>query len=160
MIPAGKLPRSTSRRSLFLAVNIGITPGLLIFFGQRKRQAMRRFPGICTISYIGYHGHARCRAFGILAMGMDMSLEHHEYTRLTLCFSDEGPYLLEDVYTPGWAASNYGGGTIRTDLPKGFYKGQTPETFAEHFGERFREQIRQNAELAAFLDEANGRQER
>lgn len=83
--------------------------------------------------------------------------ERHEYTRLTLCFSDEGPYLLEDVYTPGWAASNYGGGTIRTDLPKGFYKGQTPETFAEHFKERFREQIRQNAELAAFLEEANRR---
>ena len=41
-----------------------------------------------------------------------------------------------------------------------FLQGQTPETFAEHFGERFREQIRQNAELAAFLDEANGRQKR
>ena len=86
--------------------------------------------------------------------------EHHEYTRLTLCLSDEGPYLQEDVYTPGWAAGNYGGGTIRTNLPKGFYRGQTPETFAEHFGERFREQIRQNAELAAFLEEANSRQKR
>ena len=83
--------------------------------------------------------------------------EHHEYSKLTLCFSDEGPYLLEDVYTPGWAASNYGGGTIRTDLPKNFYVNQTPETFAEHFSERFREQIRQNAELAAFLAEANRR---
>ncbi len=86
--------------------------------------------------------------------------EHLEYARLTLCFSDEGPYLLEDVFTPGWAASNYGGGTVRTDLPKGFYRGQTPETFAARFSERFREQIRQNAELAAFLDEANGRQKR
>ena len=86
--------------------------------------------------------------------------EHLEYSKLTLCFSDEGPYLLEDVFTPGWAASNYGGGTVRTDLPKGFYRGQTPETFATHFGERFREQIRQNAELAAFLDEANGRPKR
>ncbi len=86
--------------------------------------------------------------------------EHLEYSRLTLCFSDEGPYLLEDVFTPGWAAGNYGGGTVRTDLPKGFYRGQTPETFATHFGERFREQIRQNAELAAFLDEANGRPKR
>lgn len=86
--------------------------------------------------------------------------EHHEYTKLTLCFSDKGPYLLEDVFTPGWSAGNYGGGTVRTDLPEGFYRGQTPETFAEHFGERFREQIRQNAELAAFLDEANGRQKR
>ena len=85
--------------------------------------------------------------------------EHHEYTKLTLCFSDEGPYLLEDVYTPGWAASNYGGGTIRTDLPKNFYVGQTPESFAERFGERFREQIRNNKELAAFLEEANRKKE-
>ena len=84
--------------------------------------------------------------------------EHQEYTKLTLCFSDKGPYLLEDVYTPGWSAGNYGGGTVRTDLPTNFYMGQTPESFAEHFGERFREQIRQNAELAAFLDEANQRQ--
>ena len=81
--------------------------------------------------------------------------ERQEYSRLTLCFSDEGPYLLEDVITPGWAASNNGGGVVRTNLPADFYKGQTPETFAEHFGGRFREQIRQNAELAAFLEEAN-----
>ena len=85
--------------------------------------------------------------------------EHHEYARLTLCFSDKGAYLLEDVITPGWAASNYGGGVVRTDLPADFYKGQTAESFAEHFGERFREQIRQNAELAAFLEEANHRLE-
>ena len=86
--------------------------------------------------------------------------EHREYTRLTLCFSGKGPYLQEDVFTPGWSACNYGGGTVRTDLPKGFYRGQTPETFAERFGERFREQIRQNAELADFFDEANCRQKR
>ena len=83
--------------------------------------------------------------------------EHHEYTKLTLCFSDKGPYLLEDVFTPGSSAGNYGGGTVRTDLPANFYQGQTPETFAQHFGERFRDQIRQNAELAAFLEEANGK---
>ena len=81
--------------------------------------------------------------------------ERFEYARLTLCFSDEGPYLLEDVITPGWAASNYGGGVVRTDLPADFYKGLTAESFAERFGGRFREQIRQNAELAAFLEEAN-----
>ena len=81
--------------------------------------------------------------------------ERHEYSRLTLCFSNKGPYLLEDVITPGWAASNNGGGVVRTDLPADFYKGQTPDSFAEHFGERFREQIRRNAELAAFLEEAN-----
>ena len=85
--------------------------------------------------------------------------ERLEYARLTLCFSDEGPYLLEDVITPGWAAGNYGGGVIRTDLPADFYKDLTAESFAERFGGRFREQIRQNAELAAFLEEANNRQE-
>ena len=81
--------------------------------------------------------------------------ERFEYARLTLCFSDEGPYLLEDVITPGWAASNNGGGVVRTDLPDDFYKGLTAESFAERFGGRFREKIRQNAELAAFLEEAN-----
>jgi hypothetical protein len=80
---------------------------------------------------------------------------HHEYSKLTLCFSDKGPYLLEDVFTPGWAASNYGGGTVRTDLPKDFYVNQTPDSFAERFSDRFREQIRKNAQLAAFLEEAN-----
>ena len=83
--------------------------------------------------------------------------EHHEYSKLTLYFSDEGPYLLEDVITPGWAASINGGGVIRTDLPKDFYVGQTPDSFAERFSDRFREQIRQNKELAAFLAEANRR---
>ena len=83
--------------------------------------------------------------------------KHHEYSKLILCFSDKGPDLLEDVYTPGWAASNYGGGTVRTDLPKDFYVNQTPDPFAEHFSERFREQIRKNPELARFLAEANGR---
>ncbi len=83
--------------------------------------------------------------------------EHYEYSKLTLCFAEEGPHLLEDVYTQGWAASNYGGGVIQTDLPADFYKDETPDSFAERFGERFREQIRQNAELAAFLAEANRR---
>ena len=83
--------------------------------------------------------------------------ERLEYARLTLCFSDEGPYLLEDVITPGWAASNNGGGEIRTELPADFYKDETPDSFAERFGERFREQIRTNKELAAFLEEANRR---
>lgn len=86
--------------------------------------------------------------------------ERFEYAKLYLCFSDEGAYLLEDVYTPGWSAGNYGGGTVRTDLPADFYKGQTPETFAAHFGERFRDQILHNAELAAFLEEANRENEK
>ena len=83
--------------------------------------------------------------------------EHHEYSKLTLCFSDEGPYLLEDVITPGWAASNNGGGEVRTELPADFYKDETPDSFAERFGERFWEQIRTNEELAPFLEEANRR---
>ena len=83
--------------------------------------------------------------------------ERFEYARLTLCFSEEGPYLLEDVITPGWAASNNGGGEVRTELPADFYKDETPDSFAERFGERFREQIRTNEELAPFLEEANRR---
>ena len=83
--------------------------------------------------------------------------KHHEYSTLTLCFSDDGAYLLEDVTSSGWAASNCGGGVVRTDLPANFYKNQTPETFAEHCSKPFREQIRKNAELAAFLKEVNHR---
>ena len=85
---------------------------------------------------------------------------HHERSFMYLCCDDKGPYLLEDVYTPGWAASNYGGGTVRTDLPKNFYVNQTPDSFAEHFSDRFREQVRNNQELAAFLVEANSRRKK
>ena len=99
------------------------------------------------------HNNQRGRSDIFLADHTDQ--EHNEYTKLFLCFSDEGPYLLEDVLTPGWAAGNCSGGVVRTDLPADFYKGQTPESFAEHFAQRFRDQIRQNAELAAFLEEAN-----
>ena len=86
--------------------------------------------------------------------------EHYDEARLErsfmyLCCDDKGPYLLEDVYTPGSSAGNYGGGVVRTDLPADFYKDETPETFAERFGGRFREQIRQNAQLKTFLEEAN-----
>lgn len=84
---------------------------------------------------------------------------HFESSIYYLCCDDKGPYILEDVYTPGSSASNYSGGVVRTDLPKDFYVNQTPETFAEHFGECYREQIRQNATLKAFLEEANRRRD-
>lgn len=93
--------------------------------------------------------------FSKILLGEHYDEAHCERSLMYLCCDDKGPYLLEDVYTPGWAASNYGGGTVRTDLPKNFYVGQTPETFAERFSERFREQVRNNQELAAFLAEAN-----
>ena len=80
---------------------------------------------------------------------------HLERSFMYLCCDDKGPYLLEDVYTPGSSAGSYGGGVVRTDLPRDFYVGQTPESFAKRFGERFREQVRQNARLKAFLEEAN-----
>ena len=85
---------------------------------------------------------------------------HHESSTYTLYFENTGPYLLLDVKSPGWAASNLGGGVIRTDLPDNFYVGETPESFAEHFGESYREQIRQNAQLKAFLEEANRRRKK
>lgn len=85
---------------------------------------------------------------------------HYESSLLYLCCDDKGPYLLEDVYTPGSSASHWGGGVVRTDLPKNFYVGQTPDSFAERFSERFREQIRENAELKAFLEEANHRKKK
>ena len=97
--------------------------------------------------------------FSKILLGEHYDEAHYERSYMYLCCDDKGPYLLEDVFTPGWAASNYGGGVVRTDLLADFYKGQTAESFAEHFGERFREQIRQNAELAAFLEEANHRLE-
>ena len=85
---------------------------------------------------------------------------HYESSLLYLCWDDKGPYLLEDVYTVGSSASHWGGGVVRTDLPRNFYVGQTPDSFAEHFSERFREQVRNNQELAAFLEEANSRRKK
>lgn len=43
--------------------------------------------------------------------------EHFEYSGLTLCFSDKGPYLLEDVFTPGTSAGNYCGATYLAQSP-------------------------------------------
>jgi hypothetical protein len=95
--------------------------------------------------------------FSKILLAEDYNEEHFERSLLYLCYDDKGPYLLEDVYTPGWAASNYGGGAVRIDLPRNFYRGQTPDTFAERLSMRFREQVRNNQELAAFLEEANRR---
>ena len=102
----------------------------------------------------------RMMKFSKILLAKHFDEEHYESSLMYLCWDDKGPYLLEDVYTVGSSASHWGGGTVRTDLPKNFYMGQTPETFAEHFSDRFREQIRNNQELAAFLAEANHRPEK
>lgn len=99
----------------------------------------------------------RMKKFTKILLAEHYDEEHYERSFMYLCCDDKGPYLLEDVYTPGSNAGNYGGGEVRTELPADFYKGETPESFAEHFGGRFREQIRTNKELAAFLEEANRR---
>lgn len=81
--------------------------------------------------------------------------QHSERTTLTLSFQKgESPFIWEDVVCPGWAASNNGGGTLRHDLPKDFYKGGSIEDFSNHFGSRYTESILKNAELTAFLKEA------
>ena len=66
-------------------------------------------------------------------------------------------FLLPLPYEQERDGNHGAGGEVRTELPADFYKDETPESFAEHFGERFREQIRTNKELAAFLEEANRR---
>jgi hypothetical protein len=81
-----------------------------------------------------------------------------EYAKLTLCFSDKGAYLLEDVHSPGWAAGIAGGGTVRTELDEDFYVGDDAERDADDYvGAHHYEKVRGNQELAAFFAEANRR---
>ena len=50
--------------------------------------------------------------------------EHCESSDITLCFEEgQPPFILRNDITQGWAASNSGGGTVRTDLPEDFYVG-------------------------------------
>lgn len=86
--------------------------------------------------------------------------EYHEGSTITLCFEEgEPPFILRDDVTQGWAASNSGGGTVRTDLPEDFYVGyETAEAFADDYvGRYFWEKVCANKELAAFLKEINKR---
>ena len=86
--------------------------------------------------------------------------EHHESSELSLCFEEgEPPFFLRNDISQGWAASNCGGGTVRTDLDEDFYVGyETAEAFADEIvGRAFEEQTRNNKELDAFLKEANRR---
>ena len=86
--------------------------------------------------------------------------EHYESSDITLCFEEgQPPFILRNDVTQGWAASNSGGGTVRTDLPEDFYVGyETAEAFADDYvGRAFWEKTKNNQELAAFLAEANRR---
>ena len=86
--------------------------------------------------------------------------EHYESSDITLCFEEgQPPFILRNDITQGWAASNSGGGTVRTDLPEDFYVGyETAEAFADDYvGRYFWEKVRANQELDAFLKEANRR---
>ena len=86
--------------------------------------------------------------------------EHYESSDITLCFEEgEPPYILRNDVTQGWAASNSGGGTVRTDLPEDFYVGyETAEAFADDYvGRYFWEKTRANKELDAYLKEINKR---
>ena len=89
--------------------------------------------------------------------------EHYESSDITLCFEEgQPPFILRNDITQGWAASNSGGGTVRTDLPEDFYVGyETAEAFADDYvGRYFWEKVRANQELDAFLKEANRRQKK
>ena len=86
--------------------------------------------------------------------------EHYESSDITLCFEEgEPPFILRNDITQGWAASNSGGGTIRTNLDEDFYVGyETAEAFADDYvGRAFWEKTRTNKELDAFLKEINKR---
>ena len=86
--------------------------------------------------------------------------KYHESSAITLCFQEgELPFIWRDDKTQGISAGNTGGGTVRYDLPEDFYVGyETTEAFADDYvGSAFWEQTKNNAELAAFLAEANRR---
>ena len=86
----------------------------------------------------------------------DRDEQHSEDDYITLRFHLTGkPEIEHDIYSPGSSAGSYGGGKVTSELPKNFYVGCTPEQFAEHFHESYREKLLQNEELRAFLAGAN-----
>ena len=83
---------------------------------------------------------------------------HHEHDIITLRFHPNGTADIHyNCFTPGSSAGSYGGGEYANELPKGFYRGYTPERFAERFPERLREQLMANDMLRRFLEAANKR---
>ncbi len=83
---------------------------------------------------------------------------HHEHDIITLRFHPNGTADIHyNCFTPGSSAGSYDGGEYANELPKGFYRGYTPERFAERFPERLREQLMTNEMLRRFLEAANKR---
>lgn len=85
--------------------------------------------------------------------------EYGQGTDLTLCFQyRELPFIWREDICQGISAGCSGGGTVRTDLPEDFFVGYDAERFADDYvGAHHWEKVRGNAELAAFLAEANRR---
>lgn len=84
--------------------------------------------------------------------------EYDESVSLYLCFLEDGSMeILYDYITPGWAASNSGGGSITKKMPEGYRPGCSVEEFANLFPSVYYEQIVNNPEVEAFLQKQRGR---
>ena len=86
--------------------------------------------------------------------------EHQESVSLYLCFLEDGSMeILYDYITPGWAASNSGGGSITKKMPEGYRPGCSVEEFANLFPSVYFEQIVKNPEVKAFLEKQKSSQQ-
>ena len=86
--------------------------------------------------------------------------EHQESVSLYLCFLEDGSMeILYDYITPGWAASNSGGGSITKKMPEGYLPGCSVEEFANLFPSVYFEQIVKNPEVKAFLEKQKSSQQ-
>lgn len=88
-----------------------------------------------------------------ILLGWRYNEQYDESTSVTLRFQKDGSMdLLYDYITPGWAASNNGGGSITKEMPEGYYPGCSVREFAELFPAVYYEQIIKNPEVKAFLE--------
>ena len=91
-------------------------------------------------------------------LACDRDERRQSNTVITLRFFPNGSADVHfDEHSPGSSAGNWGGGVCTSELAQGFYRGCSLEAFAGHFPEHLRESLRQNGELALFLEKVQDR---
>ena len=95
-----------------------------------------------------------------ILLGWRRNEDYQESVSLYLCFLEDGSMeILYDHITPGWAASNSGGGSITKKMPEGYRPGCSVEEFANLFPSVYFEQIVKNPEVKAFLEKQKSSQQ-
>ena len=105
---------------------------------------------------------AKEKGFSYLHSDIELARHGDYYERgvdiITLRFRPDGsPFIHQDCRCQGSSAGSVGGGEVSFDLPKGFYKKQTPEDIANQVWGSCYGQVRDSKALKTFLEKAKER---